>query len=242
MAHHVWLIQDHKDRVCAVGAGLRSDPYATHGATIDKRRDKSGTVWLSDQTFTTAADARLAASLVTRAIGLADEDRAPRLLADDGAAATGFLRGLPTRRKVLHYHDLERSLVVRVDLDDLEVDGRLVTGVRHPKVAADIVSTSWPLNRVVDQRLPVDRVVVVTGAEVDPPRVVGIWKVNAVDTWVDHGSGNWTIAIKKRRKGDRGGHVGRRFDWDGYRPGAFGYSHDLRLQAGLVEAEPSDRS
>lgn len=237
---HVWLVQDKHDRIRAVGAGGRTSPYASHGNELDKRRDKGGTTRLSGDTFSTPADARLAATLLVEALGPTGDDSVELVGWDDRWPATGFVRGLPTRRKALHYRDLHHALVVRVDLQDLDVDGRLVSGVVSPKQAADVVCTSWPLNRVVADDLPVRRLVAVTGAEVDPPRVVGIWKVRPTDEWVDHGNGNWSIGVKKRRKGDRGGHVGRRFDWDGYQAGPFGYSHDLRVLAGLVEGDDAD--
>lgn len=237
MDTHVWLVQDKHDRIRAVGAGSRTSPYASHGHDLDKRRDKGGTVRLSADTFSTPADAHLAAAMVVAALSRSGDDRVELVGSDDTAPTAGFVRGLPTRRKALHYHDLHHALIVRVDLDDLEVDGRLVSGLVRPKQAADVVRTSWPLNRVVADDLPVRRLVAVTAAGVDPPRVVGIWKVRTADEWVDHGNGNWSIGVKKRRKGDRGGHVGRRFDWDGYQAGPFGYSHDLRVLAGLVATD-----
>lgn len=235
MADHVWLIQDQEHRIRAIGSGGRTDAYSSQGKNLDKRRDKKGRVRLSSATFSTSDDARLAASLVEHALALVSDDHDRDLLVDGDGSGAGFVQGLPTRRKVLHYRDLHHALIVRVGWDALDVDGKLVHGCRHPKVAADQVATSWPLNRVVDDGLDVRRLVAVTDSEVDPPRVVGIWKVKDVDSWVDHGGGNWTIGLKKRKHGDRGGHVGRRFDWDAYRPSSFGYSHDLRVEAGMVD-------
>lgn len=239
MSDRVWLIQDKKGRIRAVGTGDRTSPYAPLGGKLDKRRDKGGRTRVSRDTFSTPEDARLAAALVARSIELVT-DKAATVVGGDDDADGALVRGLPTRRKALHYRDLHHALVVRVAWDDLVVDDRLVHGRRHPKVAADLVATSWKLNRVADDDLDVRRLVVVTTAEVDPPRVLGIWKVDHVDTWVDHGGGDWTIGLRKRRKGDRGGHVGRRFDWDGYRPGSFGYSHDLRVEAGLASPVDED--
>ncbi len=230
----VWMIVDRKGRIRAVGAGGRAAAYGRHGKKLDRRRDKHGAVRISRQGFSTIEDARRAAALVAEAIEVAGNDGKSVHVDDDVATAGTLDPGLPTRRKVLHYRDLHHALIVRIGLDDLLVDGRLVSGRRHPKEAAEVVRTSWPLARVLDQGLPVRRLVAVTDSEVDPARVVGIWKVAGHDTWVDHGNGNISIGLKKRGKGDRGGHAGRRFDWDGYQPARFGYSHDLRVEAGLV--------
>lgn len=233
----VWLISDRKGRVRAVGAGERATPYAPLGPELDHRRDKHGTVRVSVDQFTTAADARMAAAIVARAIDLATDADPGVHVDDDVAGGTRLEPLLPTRRKVLHYRDLERALVVRVALDDLIVDGRLVSGRRHPKKAAKVVRGTWPLGRVLDQDLTIRRLVAVTDAEVDPPRVIGIWKVRDHARWIDHGDGDISVGLKKAKKGDRGGHVGRRFDWDGYQASQFGYSHDIRVEAGLVAAD-----
>ncbi|HKJ57173.1 MAG TPA: hypothetical protein VJ978_14420 [Nitriliruptoraceae bacterium] len=231
----VWMIVDRKGRVRAVGAGSRAAPYGRLGKKLDRRRDKHGKVKLGSGDFTTPEDARRAAALVAEAIELAGNGGKSVHVDDDVAATGSFAKGLPTRRKVLHYQDLHHAVVVRISLDELMVDGRLVSGRRHPKQAAEVVRTSWPLARVLEQSLPVRRLVAVTDGEVEPARVVGIWKVGDHDTWVDHGDGNISVGLKKRKKGDRGGHAGRRFDWDGYQPTRFGYSHDLRIEAGLVD-------
>lgn len=238
---HVWMILDRKGRVRAVGAGERTAAYGRLGKKLDRRRDKHGIVKLSRNGFSTIEDARRAAALAAEAIECAGNGGKSAHVDDDVAAAGTFDLGLPTRRKVLHYRDLHQSLVVRVGLDDLTVDGRLVSGRRHPKQAAEVVRTSWPLGRVLEQGLDVRRLVAVTDAEVDPPRVIGIWNVDDLDTWVDHGNGNISVGLHKRRKGDRGGHAGRRFDWDGYRPARFGYSHDLRVEAGLADAPDDEK-
>jgi hypothetical protein len=216
-----------------VGIGDRARPYEQHTPAIDKLRDRSGDVRITSTPFSTRADAKLAESLLIRALVDA-EIMPPRLLNCTERVRSHYLvHLLPFKNAVLKYSDLTETLLVKIGLNRIDDQRVVLSGAVHPADAAERCRKWWALGTCVARRAPIKRLVAVTTAEAKPPRVVGVWLTDEPQTWSLEPKG-WAVTLIDPAQGDIGAHVGKVFDWEEYVVrGAIGYSSDVRKLVGL---------
>jgi hypothetical protein len=231
---HVYFIYDEKERIGYVGIGDRARPYGPHTEAVDELRDRSGDVRITSTPFSTPEDAERAESLIIRALEDAAQHGSRLLNVAKRKQSRDLVPLLPFQSSTLRYSVLVGSLIVKIGLNRIDDDRVVVSGVTHPEDAAERCRKFWPLGNCVKQEPPIKYLVAVTTAEARPVRVVGVWECLPTSDWTfNEGRQRWEVALVDAAEGDTGGHVGKRFDWEGYNPQLVGYSADIRKVLGL---------
>lgn len=230
---YLYFIYDVDGSIGYVGIGDRARPYEPHTPEVDALRDRSGDVRITSSPFSERDDAKLAESLLIRALADA-ATTAPRLLnSTEIKQSHNLVPLLPFKNATLKYSDLSETLLVKIRLNRIDDERVVVSGAAHPVDAAERCRKWWSLGNCVASKAPIKQLVTVTTAEVNPPRIIGVWRTDDPQTWSLEPDGG-AVTLPDPSEGDVGGHVGKIFEWEGYRvTGSIAYSNDVREFLGL---------